>query len=105
MKGASSTRLKALRRFLPRPRACKSTVPCTRTIRGTLTNKLTVNLGLRYELQGTWSDAYGRLVLLGSDGDQRHGYWLRGNRGSACPGDAFLVGTGRNTSSQQHTDG
>jgi len=62
-----------------------------------LTSKLTVNLGLRYELQGTWSDAYGRLS-----------YWDPtavnatvkgcGGAGTGCPGDAFLVGTGRNSS-------
>ena len=61
------------------------------------TSKLTLNFGLRYELQGTWSDAYGRLS-----------YWdpLATNStvsgcfgaGTTCPGDAFLVGTGRNSS-------
>jgi hypothetical protein len=62
-----------------------------------LTSKLTVNLGLRYELQGTWSDGLGRLS-----------YWDPtavnatvsgcGGAGTTCPGDAFLVGTGRNSS-------
>ena len=59
-------------------------------------NKFTLNLGLRYELQGTWSDAYNRLS-----------YWDPlatnatvsgcGGAGTGCPGDAFLVGTGRNS--------
>ena len=62
-----------------------------------LTSKLTINLGLRYELQGTWSDSYKRLS-----------YWDPtvtnatvtgcGGAGTGCPGDAFLVGTGRNSS-------
>jgi hypothetical protein len=62
-----------------------------------MTSKLTLNFGLRYELQGTWSDAYGRLS-----------YWDPlatnstvsgcGGTGTTCPGDAFLVGTGRNSS-------
>lgn len=62
-----------------------------------ITPKLTVNLGLRYELQGTWSDAYNRLS-----------YWDPlatnatvtgcGGAGTGCPGDAFLVQTGRNGS-------
>jgi len=63
-----------------------------------VTSKLTVNVGLRYELQGTWSDSYGRLS-----------YWDPlatnatvtgcGGIGTGCTGDAFLVGTGRNHSS------
>ena len=61
-----------------------------------VTPKLAINLGLRYELQGTWSDAYGRLS-----------YWDPlapnatisgcGGPGTGCLGDAFLVGTGRNS--------
>jgi hypothetical protein len=62
-----------------------------------VTNKLTLNLGLRYELQGTWSERFNRLT-----------YWDPratnatvsgcGGTGTTCPGDAFLVGTGRNSS-------
>jgi hypothetical protein len=62
-----------------------------------VTPKLTVNLGLRYELQGTWSDAYNRLS-----------YWDPtvtnatvtgcGGAGTPCMGDAFLVKSGRNSS-------
>jgi hypothetical protein len=61
-----------------------------------VTNKLTVNLGLRYELQGTWSDAYGRLSYW--DPTATNGTVTGcGGVGTACPGDAFLVGTGRNS--------
>jgi hypothetical protein len=62
-----------------------------------LTPKLTVNLGLRYELQGTWSDAYGRLSYwdpLAANGTVTG---CSGTPGSTCLGDAFLVGTGRNS--------
>jgi hypothetical protein len=60
-----------------------------------LTNKLTLNLGLRYELQGTWSERFDRLT-----------YWNPnipnatvsgcGGPGTTCPGDASLVGSGGN---------
>jgi hypothetical protein len=63
-----------------------------------LTSKLTVNLGLRYELQGTWSDAYGRLSYWDPSATNATASGCGGSVGSACPGDAFLVGTGRNHS-------
>ncbi len=63
-----------------------------------LTTKLTVNLGLRYELQGTWSDAYGRLSYWDPLATNSVAKGCGGTAGSPCPGDAFLVGTGRNTS-------
>jgi len=63
-----------------------------------LTSKLTVNLGLRYELQGTWSDAYGRLSYWDPHATNATVTGCGGAAGSACPGDAFLVGTGRNSS-------
>jgi hypothetical protein len=60
-------------------------------------SKLTLNLGLRYELPGTWSERYKRLS-----------YWDPaatnatvagcGGTGTTCPGDAELVGTGPNSS-------
>jgi hypothetical protein len=58
--------------------------------------KLTVNLGLRYELQGTWSDAYGRLSYWDPSATNATATGCSGI-GSTCPGDAFLVGTGRNS--------
>jgi len=64
-----------------------------------LTPKLTVNLGLRYELQGTWSDAYGRLSYWDPLATNATAKGCGGTAGSPCPGDAFLVGTGRNTGS------
>jgi hypothetical protein len=61
--------------------------------------KLTVNLGLRYELAGTWSERFNRLsywnpgavnsTVTGCDGVSTT---------SPCTGDAFLVGTGPNSS-------
>src|ERR1700688_4969877 len=63
-----------------------------------LTPKLTVNLGLRYELQGTWSDAFGRLSYWDPTATNATVTGCGGTAGTSCPGDAFLVGTGRNTS-------
>ena len=62
-----------------------------------LTNKLTVNLGLRYELQGTWSDAYNRLSYWDPKATNATVTGC-GGAGTSCPGEAFLVGTGRNSS-------
>jgi hypothetical protein len=63
-----------------------------------LTPKLTINLGLRYELQGTWSDAYNRLSYWDPAATNATVKGCGGVAGDACPGDAFLVGTGRNSS-------
>ncbi len=63
-----------------------------------LTPKLSVDLGLRYELQGTWSDAYNRLSYWDPLATNATAKGCSGTAGSPCPGDAFLVGTGRNTS-------
>lgn len=60
-----------------------------------LTPKLTVNLGLRYELQGTWSEAYNRLSYFDPAATNSI---VSGCPTGACPGDAFLVQTGRNGS-------
>jgi hypothetical protein len=59
--------------------------------------KLTVNVGLRYELQGTWSDAYNRLSYFDPSATNATVTGCTGP-GTACPGEAFLVGTGRNGS-------
>jgi len=63
-----------------------------------LTNKLTLNLGLRYELQGTWSERFNRLSYWDPAATNATVTGCAGTAGSACPGDAFLVGTGRNSS-------
>src|SRR6266403_328742 len=61
-----------------------------------VTNKLTLNLGLRYELQGTWSERFNRLTFYNPNATNAT---VTGcGTGGTCPGDAFLVGTGRNTS-------
>jgi hypothetical protein len=66
-----------------------------------VTSKLTVNAGLRYELQGTWSDAYGRLSYWDPTATNATVTGCTGTVASpgACAGEAFLVGTGRNSSS------
>jgi len=68
-----------------------------------LTNKLTLNLGLRYELQGPWSERYNRQ----SDFDPTAQSWLANpgvtaglNNVPGLPGlkgDVFLVNTSRRT--------
>lgn len=63
-----------------------------------LSNKLTLNLGLRYELQGTWSERFNRLSYWDPAATNATVTGCAGTAGSACPGDAFLVGTGRNSS-------
>jgi hypothetical protein len=63
-----------------------------------LTNKLTVNLGLRYELQGTWSERFNRLTYFDPAAANGTVTGCSGIARSPCRGDAFLVGTGRNTS-------
>ncbi|MGA9392695.1 MAG: TonB-dependent receptor, partial [Candidatus Sulfotelmatobacter sp.] len=63
-----------------------------------LTPKLSINLGLRYELQGTWSDAYNRLSYWDPLATNATVTGCGGAPGTPCAGDAFLVGTGRNHS-------
>ncbi|HYW37805.1 MAG TPA: TonB-dependent receptor [Terriglobales bacterium] len=63
-----------------------------------LTNKLTLNLGLRYELQGTWSERFNRFTYWDPSATNATVTGCSGTAGSACPGDAFLVETGRNSS-------
>ena len=60
-----------------------------------ITPKFTLNLGLRYELQGTWSEAYNRLSYFDPSATNATVTGCSG-AGSACLGDAFLVQTGRN---------
>jgi hypothetical protein len=61
-----------------------------------VTNKLTLNLGLRYELQGTWSERYNRLTYFNPGVVNSSVTGCSGVAGSPCPGDLFLVGTGAN---------
>ncbi len=60
------------------------------------TNKLTLNLGLRYELQGPWSERYNRLTYFNPGAVNSSVTGCSGVAGSPCPGDLFLVGTGVN---------
>jgi hypothetical protein len=59
------------------------------------TSKLTVNLGLRYELQGPWSERFDRMTYFNPEvaNSSVNGC---GGAGGACPGDLFLVKTGVN---------
>ncbi len=61
-----------------------------------LTPKLTLNLGLRYELQGTWSERFDRLTYFDPKAINATVTGCGGTVGSPCNGDAFLVKTGRN---------
>ncbi len=60
-------------------------------------NKLTLNLGLRYELQGPWSDRYNRLSYFNPTVTNATVTGCNGTPGSPCLGDALLVGNGINT--------
>jgi hypothetical protein len=61
-----------------------------------VTNKLTLNLGLRYELQGTWSERYNRLTFWNPALTNATITGCGRTAGSACPGDASLVSSGGN---------
>lgn len=63
-----------------------------------LTSKLTLNLGLRYELQGTWSERFNRLTYWDPTATNATVTGCGGTAGDACIGDVFLVKTGRNSS-------
>lgn len=63
-----------------------------------VSNKLTLNLGLRYELQGGWSDRYNRLTFFDPTVVNRTVTGCGGTVGSVCLGDALLVGTPPNSS-------
>jgi hypothetical protein len=60
--------------------------------------KLTLNLGLRYELQGPWSERYNRLSYWDPTVTNATVTGCNGTVGSPCLGDALLVGIGPNTS-------
>jgi len=61
-----------------------------------LTKKLTVNLGLRYELQGPWSERFNRLTYFNPTAVNASVTGCSGVPGSPCLGDLFLVQTGVN---------
>ena len=60
------------------------------------TNKLTLNLGLRWELQGSWSDRFDRLTYWNPRATNATVTGCSGTAGSSCPGDVFLVKNGVN---------
>jgi hypothetical protein len=62
-----------------------------------VTTKLTLNIGLRYELQGGWSDRYNRLTFFDPTIVNRTVTGCGGTVGSVCLGDALLVGTPPNS--------
>jgi hypothetical protein len=59
-------------------------------------SKLTLNLGLRYELPGTWSERQNRLSYW--DPNATNATVTGCNSAGTCPGDAMLVKTGPNSS-------
>jgi Carboxypeptidase regulatory-like domain/TonB dependent receptor len=61
-----------------------------------LTNKLTLNLGLRYELQGPWSERFNRLTFWNPNIVNATVTGCSGVIGSPCQGDASLVPSGGN---------
>src|SRR5437879_6255165 len=60
------------------------------------TSKLTLNLGLRYELQGAWSDRCDKITYCNHKVANSTVTGCSGVAGSPCPGDLFLVKTGVN---------
>ena len=59
--------------------------------------KWTLNAGLRYELQGPWSDRYNRLSYFNPSITNATVTGCNGTPGSPCIGDASLVGTPPNS--------
>jgi hypothetical protein len=62
------------------------------------TTKLTFNLGLRYELQGPWSERYNRLSYWDPTLTNATVTGCNGTPGSPCIGDVSLVQNGPNSS-------
>lgn len=60
------------------------------------TSKLTLNLGVRYELQGPWSERHDKMTYFNPAVTNSSVTGCSGALGSACPGDLFLVKTGVN---------
>jgi hypothetical protein len=61
-----------------------------------VTHKLTLNLGLRYDLPGPWSERFDRLTYFNPSVANLGVTGCGGSLGSRCPGDLFLVKTGAN---------
>jgi hypothetical protein len=59
------------------------------------TSKLTLNLGVRYELQGPWSERFDKMTYFNPSATNSSVTGC-GGPGGACPGDLFLVKTGVN---------
>jgi hypothetical protein len=59
-------------------------------------SKLTLNLGLRWEFQGTWSERFDRMSYWNPSVTNLTVKGCSGTAGSPCPGDVFLVKTGVN---------
>jgi hypothetical protein len=62
-----------------------------------VTPKLTLNLGVRYELQGPWSERFDKMTYFNPTATNASVTGC-GGAGSPCPGDLFLVKTGVNHS-------
>jgi hypothetical protein len=63
-----------------------------------VTNKLTLNIGARYELQGPWSERFDKMTYFNPSVTNSSVTGCGGVAGSPCPGDLFLVKTGVNHS-------
>lgn len=61
-----------------------------------VTRKLTLNLGLRYDFPGPWSERFDRLTYFNPNVTNLTVTGCGGSAGSPCPGDLFLVKTGVN---------
>jgi hypothetical protein len=61
-----------------------------------ITTRLTLNLGLRYELQGPWSERFDKMTYFNPSVANSSVTGCSGVPGSPCPGDLFLVKTGVN---------
>src|SRR2546421_1904407 len=60
------------------------------------TSKLPLNLGVRYELQGPWSERFDKMTYFNPGVANSTVTGCSGVAGSPCPGDLFLVKTGVN---------
>jgi Carboxypeptidase regulatory-like domain len=58
-----------------------------------VTSKLTASFGLRYDLQGPWSERHGWISYWNPGATNAS---VTGCSGGSCPGDVFLVGDGIN---------